>query len=217
VKLLPAPLAADALELMSPERQLQVFEELDEDEALQLLGLMAPEVAADLVGRLPGKEARRVLEKMPTRQSERIIDLLRYPEQTVGGVMTNDIVMASEGWTVAEAREVLRERIKEPDFVYFIYVVDHKESGLLRGILALRDLLVADDDRLLSEVMNPYFATLDPLESAKEGAYRVIESHLAALPVVAQDGRLLGAVTIDIAISQVVPPSMGGQLRRVFS
>jgi magnesium transporter len=217
VKLLPDPLATDTLELMSPERQLQVFEEFDEGEAVKLLGQMAPDIAADLVRRLHIKEARRLLELIPTGKSKRIIDLLRYPEHTVGGVMTNDLVEASAEWTVAEARDRLRERIKEHDSVYFIYVLDHEESGRLSGILTMRDLIVADEDRPLSKVMNSFFATLDPLESATEGAYRVIESHLAALPVVAQDGRLLGAVTSDIAILQVAPPNLRGQLRRVFS
>jgi magnesium transporter len=215
--LLPDPLAADTLEVMLPERQLQIFEELDDDEAVRLLGLMAPDVAADLLGRLHVETARRVLEQLSSKQRERIIDLLRYPERTVGGVMTNDVITAPESWTVAEARERLRERIKESDFAHFIYIVDDEENSRLRGALTLRDLFIADADRRLDELMTPYLLTLSPLEDAVIGAYRVIESHLAALPVIEQDGRLLGAVMVDIAVSQVAPPNWSVQMPRVFS
>lgn len=120
ITLLPDPIAADTLEAMSPERQLQVFEELDEPQAIRLLALMAPDVAADLVGRLQTDTARRYLGVLAKPQSERIIELLRYPEDTVGGLMTNDVVFAEGNLTVAEARRALRERLKEPDFVNLI-------------------------------------------------------------------------------------------------
>jgi magnesium transporter len=215
--LLPDPLATDTLELMSPERQLQVFEELEGDQAVHLLGLMAPDIAADLLGRLHVETVSRLLEQLPARQRERIVDLLRYPERTVGGVMTNDVITAPEKWTVAEARERLHERMKEPDSLYFIYIVEDEESSRLLGALTLRDLLIADADSRLGELMNPYLLTLSPLENASLGAYRVIESHLAALPVIGQDGRLLGAVTIDIAVSQIPSSNWGTVLPRVFS
>ena len=94
ITLLPDPKAVDTLEALSPERQLQVFEELDEQQALALLTLMAPDIAADLMGRLQTQTMRRYLEHLPEKQCERIIELLRYPEDTVGGIMTNDVVVA---------------------------------------------------------------------------------------------------------------------------
>ncbi|MBV9960498.1 MAG: magnesium transporter, partial [Acidobacteria bacterium] len=121
ITLLPDPKAVDTLEAMSPERQLQVFEELDEEQALRLLVIMAPDVAADIVGRLQTGTMRRYLEKLPKQQSERIIDLLRYAEDTVGGIMTNDVVYACCDLTVKQAREQLRERLKETEFVFLIY------------------------------------------------------------------------------------------------
>ena len=101
ITLLADPKAADTLEAMMPERQLQVFEELEEEQALRLLTLMAPDIAADLVGRLQTSTMRRYLERLPRKQAERIIELLRYPEDTVGGIMTNDVVFAVGNLTVA--------------------------------------------------------------------------------------------------------------------
>lgn len=215
--LLPDAKAADVFEALAPERQLQVFEELEEDRALRLLGATAPDVAADLVGRLHTGAAKRFLERLPRREAERIIELLRYPEDTVGGVMTNDVVSARAGLTVKEARESLRERLKEPEFVYLIYVVDDEENRRLRGMLALRNLLTAGDGELLEEIMDPYVTTLGPLEPAAEAAYRVINSHLAGMPVVGDGGRLLGVVTVDAAVKLVAPGGWGEQAPRIFS
>jgi Mg/Co/Ni transporter MgtE len=217
ITLLPDAKAVDALEVFSPERQLQVFEELREEQALALLTLMAPDIAADLVGRLPTKLMRHYLERLPEVQSERIIDLLRYPEDTVGGIMTNDVVYVRANLTVAKARKKLKEPLKTPDFVFIVYVVDGEKSRRLRGLISLRNLITADDDQQLEEIMDPYVTTLNPLSPAKEAAYRVIDSNMAALPVVGEDGQLLGLVTVDAAIVQVAPPDWRTQAPRIFS
>lgn len=215
--LLPDKIAAEAMGVMSPERQLQVFEELGEDEAASLLALLAPDVAADLAARLHGDTLSRVLECLPRRRSDLIVDLLRYPENSVGGLMTNEVVVAPQDWTVAEARERLCEQIKGPDFIYFIYVVDDEKSGRLRGAVTLRDLFIAGEGRRLGKIMTHLLDTLDPLSPAAAGAHQVIESHLPALPVVAEDGQLLGEVRVDAAVSKIAPWSWGAQPLRVFS
>lgn len=215
--LLPDPLAADTLEVMTPERQLQVFEELEEEHALRLLALMAPDLAADLVGRLATPMAQRYLNRLPKPYSERIVDLLRYPEDTVGGIMTNDLVTAPAHLTVREARQALRQRLQEPDFVYFVYVVEDEKTQRLCGVLTLRTLLIADEACILREVMQRYLVTSQPLEPARTAAYHLIDSGLAALPVVGDDGQLLGALTVDAAVAQVAPASWRTQAPRVFT
>jgi magnesium transporter len=217
VSLLPHQLAADTLELASPERQLQVFEELHEMDALPILEKMAPDIAADLIGRLSTEQAQHYLDWLPEISRERIIDLLRYPEDTVGGIMTNDVIAVPGYLTVAEARERLRSQLEEPDFVYFLYVVDDDERQVLRGVLTLRRILIASDDQKLEEIMNPYLETLSPLDSPRQAAYRLINSQLAALPVTALDGRLLGAVTVDAAVNLVAPGAWSTQAPRIFS
>jgi len=209
--------AADTLEAMTPERQLQVFEELSEDQALRLLALMAPDLAADLVGRLQTLTMRHYLEGLPRKQAERIIELLRYPEDTVGGIMTNDLVYACGDLTVAEARKTLREPLKEPDFVYIIYIVNDEKSRRLRGLISLRNLITAADEKRLEEIMDPYVTTLRPLDLAYDNAYRVINSHMAGLPVVGEEGQLLGVVTVDAAVAQVAPISWSTLAPRIFA
>jgi CBS domain-containing protein len=217
ITLLPDPKAVDTLEAMSAERQLQVFEELDEEQASRLLAIMAPDVAADIVGRLQTGTMQHYLEKLPKKQSERIIELLRYPEDTVGSIMTNDVVYARCDLTVKEAREHLRERLKAPEFVFLIYVVDDDEARRLRGLISLRQLVTADDEEKLEDIMDPYVTTLSPLDPARAASYKVLNSHLAAMPVTGQDGRLLGLLTVDAAVSQVAPRNWSAQAPRIFS
>jgi Mg/Co/Ni transporter MgtE len=184
--LLPDPVAADTLEVMNWQRQLQVFGVLDKKQAIKLLTLMAPDAATDLLGRLPPDMTKRCLEQLPRKRSASLIELLRYPEDTVGGIMTNDVVCLPLDHTVAEARADLPERLKEPDFTHFIYIVESDETRVLRGV-------------------------------TKAGAYRVLETHMAALPVVGRDRQLLGIVTVDAAVAQAAPQGWRTQAPKIFS
>jgi CBS domain-containing protein len=215
--LLPDPLAINTLEAMTARRRLQVFEELSDERALELLEIMAPDVAADLLGTIETERMQRYLEHLSPKRSARIVELLGYPEHCVGGIMTNDIVFAPMRLTVAEAREKLRDRLKEPDFVYLIFIVEDEVSKKQRGILQLRELLTRDDNETLEEIMDIKVPTLGSLESAEKAAFKVIESQLAALPVVGEKGELLGAVTVDAAVLQAAPESWGSQAPRIFS
>lgn len=215
--LIPDSAAADALEAMSEERQLQVFEELEEDQAVRLLALMAPDAAADLVGRLEPARVARSLEALPEPERQRLILLLSFPRDTAGGIMTNDVVAAPMTLTVVEARESMREQLSRPDFVYYVYVVDDVASDRLRGVLTLRDLTVARDEQRLEELMNPGLVTINPLEPAIGAARKVAEEHFAALPVVADDGQLLGAITVDAAMARLAPAGWRDQAPKVFS
>lgn len=187
--------AADTLEVMTPERQLQVFEELGEEQGLRLLALMAPDIAADIIGRLDPRTARQYLNRLPKRQGERIIELLSYPEDTVGGIMTNDAVIVPVRMTVRDARRALRDRLKEPDFVYYVYVVEDEETRRLCGAVTLRDLLTAEEERALEEIMNPYLITLAPLDPATGAGLALIPN----VPVI----QLL--VTIQVLNGALLP------------
>lgn len=214
--LLPDPIAADTLEAMLPTRQLQVFGELDDEQALRLLAIMAADHAVDLLGRLAPEVAKVFLERLPKERSDALVELLRYPEDTVGGIMTNDVVTLTSDLSIREARSILHERLRQADFAHFIYVVD-KAGQVLQGTAKLRDLVIAKDEQRLEEIVNPYVTALDPLESANLGAYRVINSHIAALPVIGREKQLLGIVTVDAAVMRVAPSSWSSQAPKVFS
>jgi Mg/Co/Ni transporter MgtE len=215
--LLPDAVAADTLAAMAADRQVQVFGELEDEQAVSLLTRIKANDAANLLRRLTIESTKRFLKGLPKARSEKLVELLRYPEATVGGIMTNDMVVLASEQTVREARLRLRERLKQTDFTHFLYVVESEANPLLRGTTSLQDLIVADDERRLHEIMNVYITTLDPLEPADSGAYRVLNSHLAAMPVIGREKQLLGIVTVDAAVMQVAPQSWTVQAPKIFS
>jgi magnesium transporter len=215
--LIPDPIAADTLEVMTTDRQAQVIQVLDEEQSVRLLALMAPDTAADLFGTLKPERARRLMLQIPTEQRQLIVDLLRYPDDTAGGIMTNQLVCVSMSMRVGEARRDLKQRIGAPDFAYYLYVIDTEATRHLEGVVSLREFAVADDELVMGGLMNASVNTVDALEQAGDAARRVAEQHLAALPVTSRDGRLLGAITIDAAMAQIAPASWRDQAPRVFS
>src|SRR5205814_8975023 len=109
--------------------------------------------------------ARELLDALPSERRDPIIDLLRYPEDTAGGIMTNDIVVVACALTIGQAREAIRDQLARPDFVYYVYAVDDVQSRRLQGVLTLRDLLLAGDGDRVQDVMRRQVTALDPLMS----------------------------------------------------
>jgi magnesium transporter len=217
LKLCPDALAADAKEEMTLPKQLQIFEELDEDHGARLLALMAPDAATDLIRQLVPNDAQRYLERLPPQERERIFELLQYPDDTAGGIMTNDVIAVRTGLTVKQTRQVLRDQLQSPDFAYYAYVVEDEASRRLRGVLTLRDILMAEDSQQTEEIMNRRLEAIDPLQPAREAARHVVDNHLLALPVAVDGGRLIGAVTVDAAVAQLAPTGWQRQAPKVFS
>jgi magnesium transporter len=215
--LLPDPLAADVFELLRPRRQAQVIGELTPAYAARLLAETTPEIAADALGELTPDDATHLLGAMPPERAPLVQELLQYPRDTAGGIMTNEFVAAPAGLTIDQVREEIRPRLRRPDFVYFVYVLDDLESRRLRGLLTLRDLIVADPADRVDEVMRSALVTVEPLEPAIEVAHRVADYNLNAVPVVDGNGRLLGIVTVDMAMLQITPEAWRDRLPRIFS
>jgi CBS domain-containing protein len=215
--LLPDPLAADVLERMLPERQAQVATELDQDQAARLVAEMAPDAAADMLGLLELADATRLLEAVPPDRSRPIQDLLRFPPDTAGGIMTNEVVTAPVDCTVGEVLDLIRPELARPDFVYFIYLVEGEAPQRLRGVVTLRDLNVAAPETPVADIMAQNLVTVGPLEPALDAAHRLAGHGLNALPVVAADDSLLGIITVDKAMAQILPEAWRDRLPRVFS
>ena len=215
--LLPDVLAADVLEKMLPERQAQVITELDQEQAARLIAEMGTDLAADLLGQLELADAMRLLDAVPGPRARQIEELLRYPADTAGGIMTNEFVFAPVEATVGEVLEYIRDQLARPAFVYFVYLVDAEDSRRLRGIVTLRDLNISDSSTSVDQVMQHDIVTVGPLEPALEVAHRISDYGLNALPVLGADGALLGIVGLDKAMAQIAPQVWRDHGVRVFS
>jgi CBS domain-containing protein len=218
IMLLPDPIAADVLEAMTLERQVQVFEELDEKVALDLLARMESDHAADLLGRLRIKDLKRFLKLLPRDKSDRIVQLLRYPEDSIGGVMINDIPVFTADRPIDEVRSELSRSVDRLDFIPLVFLIENDKSRNLVGMVSFKDLLSTEGDgRSIGEIMNPFLETLRPLDSALEGAYHIVSSQVIAMPVTDGSGKLLGAMTFVAAIPQLVPETSTLRAVRIFS
>jgi magnesium transporter len=176
---------------------------------------MSADLATDLVGRLEMTKMRRCVALMPEKCRNQIVELLRYPKDSVGGAMTNDIIRLPLNITCEEAQTTVQKNADEVRFTSVIFVVD--EDRQLRGSINLRELLAADGAQTLEELMDPYMQTLGAFQNSVEAAYRIVSGQLPAMPVIDASGRLIGAMTVEAAIARLVPATSGLQNLRVFA
>ncbi|MFA5354747.1 MAG: CBS domain-containing protein, partial [Thermodesulfovibrionales bacterium] len=205
--------AAEALSELKPEMQAEIINSMDMEKAVDIIEEMPPDEAADVLSDLPAEKAKELLEHMEKEEAEDIQELLGHPEDTAGGLMTNEFVSAPPGITVLEARERFRQDAEEIDTVYYIYVVDEEER--LLGVISLRDLLLAEPALPLCEVMERKLKTVTPEVDEMEVAGIFSKYNLVSLPVLDCEGVLIGIVTIDDIIDRILPPAAKRKRRRV--
>jgi CBS domain-containing protein len=207
--------AADALEEMEPDTQVEVMEDLEPERAADILEEMSPDDAADLIADLSEAARAEILPLMERAEADEVRELLGYPEDTAGGIMTTEYVAMAETLTAAQAIDRLRELEPDAETIYYVYVTD--EDGKLAGVLSLRDLIVARPETRISDVMHRDPVALPALAPQDEVAQVVARYNLLAVPVVDDEERLLGIVTVDDAIDTVMPGAWKRRLPRKFS
>jgi len=222
--------AADTLEELNDERQADILEQMDSARAADILEEMAPDDAADVLADLSEEKQEELLSLMEPEESEDVRELLEYHEDTAGGMMTTDYVALPVGLTAGEALASLAGMEEQPDFVYYLYVVVHDEAAppdaphrtdddipeYLRGVVTLRQLVLALPTMPMTELMEQDVVTVAPSDPADDAARQLVEYGLYAVPVVTDDGEILGIITSDDAFDRLLPDSWQKRLR-VFS
>jgi magnesium transporter len=206
---------ADAIEEMEPDTQVEVLEDLTPERAADILEEMSPDDAADLVADLSDDARDEILALMESDEKAEVQELLSYPEDTAGGMMTTEFVAVPATLTAGQTIDRLRQLEPDAETIYYVYVVD--DEGRLVGVLSLRDLIVAQPDSPISEVMIREPVAVGVLTDADEVAEVVAHYNLLAVPVVDDAGRLVGIVTIDDAIDTVAPGAWKRRLPRLFA
>lgn len=206
--------AADALEEISPERQVTIFEEMESKRAADLLEEMSPDDAADLIGDLSDDRAKELLDLMDPEEAKDVEHLLKYPEDTAGGIMTTEFAAVSEELTPSQILDKFREIAREVESIYYIYALS--KSGDLAGVISLRELLLADPNSKLMDFMQKDIITVNVLEEEHEVAKKIAKYNLIALPVVNDENKIKGVITIDDAIDIVLPTAWKKQVPRMF-
>lgn len=211
------PVLADTLEESSIKTQLDVISQMPSERAADILEEMGPDDAADLLGDLPEDKGRELLALMDKDDAEDVSELLRYPDDSAGGIMTTEFAWVPEYLTAGEALDYLRksEDALDDEVMYYVYILDEKES--LKGVISLRNLVMADPKTKLAEITLPEPITINPLRPQKEVAYMVTKYNLLSLPVTEEKtNRLLGIVTVDDALDTILPTAWKKRLPRFY-
>ena len=207
--------AAAALEEMAFELQQAVLNSLEDEKAADILDEVAPDDAADLVGDLPRERANQLLGLMEPDEASDVKELLKYPDDTAGGLMTPEFVAVPSGMTAQEAIGYLRKAGEEAETIYYCYVVDSENR--LVGVFSLRDLIVAPPTKVIDDIMVRDVIAVSSDTSQEETAGLMARYNLLAIPVVDGERKVLGIVTVDDAIDAVLPVRLKKQLPKIFS
>ena len=208
--------AAETLEEMPAEHQARIIGDMDEERAADILEWMSPDEAADVLGDLPEEKAEDLLNRMEGEEQADVAELLPYEDDTAGGLMTTEFVTLPRSITVGEALARLREMAETPNMIYYLYVVEREGSWKLAGVIALRSLILADQNVPLEDVMRYDFQKAHPDDSAREIAQKIAEYNLLALPVVDDEEDILGIITVDDAMEILLPKGWRQRLPRLF-
>jgi magnesium transporter len=190
---------------LNPEDSADILEELDEEEAAELVASlptatlirivdqMEPDQAADLLGDMDPEQARAVLAGLEDPHEVR--PLLLHPDDSAGGLMTSEFLALRRRMTAAEAINAIRTWKPDAETIYYLFVVD--AEGRLSGVVNLRQLVMADPQARLMDIMDPEVISV-PVGTDQEECARLMSRYdLLALPVVNGGDRLIGVITID--------------------
>ncbi|WP_290095797.1 magnesium transporter [uncultured Duncaniella sp.] len=200
--------------LLDEETQADVLMELDEDERQQLLSKMDAEDIAKQIEHLDTDDAVDVIQELDEEEREKIlshiddveqagdiIDLLKYDEDTAGGLMGTEMIVVNENWSMPECIRQMRMQAEDMDEVYYVYVVDNDDR--LKGTLPLKKLITHPSVSKIKHVMEDDPVAVKADTPIDEVALDFEKYDLVAMPVVDSIGRLLGRITVDDVMDQV--------------
>ncbi len=199
---------ASVLEELPEEDQVEILGQLDDERAADVLEEMSPDDAADLIADLPPDTAETLLRLMEPDEAQEVRRLLSYEERTAGGMMTTEPVILPPDATVAEALAHVRNAELTPSLAAVVYVVRpplEPPTGRLLGVAHIQRLLREPPSTLLGAMLDDTTDSLKPGASLEEVAHHLATYNLVAAAVLDDDGRLLGAVTVDDLLDHLLP------------
>ncbi|HEU5140401.1 MAG TPA: magnesium transporter [Bacillales bacterium] len=186
---------ADLFENVEDEDQETYISEMEPNYAAQMLSEMYADDAVDVLNELEADQVASYLTLMEDESSAEIRELLHYEEETAGSIMTTEFVAIREYETVAEAMNILKKEAPEAETIYYVFVID--EEKRLSGVVSLRDLIIAEEDTLIKEILNERVVSISVGADQEEAAKLMKDYDFLALPVVDFQNHLLGIITVD--------------------
>ncbi|MGG8496141.1 magnesium transporter [Tenacibaculum sp. TC6] len=196
IRLLDSETTSEVLLEVDEEVREKIFERLSAKEIAEEIDELDTDDAADVIAELPEDRKQEVIQKIEDKEhAKEIVELLRYDEDTAGGLMAKELVKVNENWNVLTCVKEMRQQAEEVTRVHSIYVVDN--DGKLKGRLSLKDLLMASTRSKIADVYIPKVDFVNVHDKAEDVANVMRKYDLEAIPVVDELGVLAGRITID--------------------
>lgn len=199
-RLLPKELASETFAYIETEQQEQLISAFSDRELRAVVNELFLDDTVDLIEEMPASVVARILKNTDSETRKQINELLAYPDDSAGSLMTLEYVYFNQDTTVSEAFERIRQVGVAKETIYTCYVTERRR---LVGVVSLLDMLTAETDTSIREIMDPNVISVTTLEDKEHVAAAFAKYDLLALPVVDMDNRLVGIVTVDDAIDVI--------------
>jgi magnesium transporter len=196
-RLLAKELAAEVFVNMDTEKQQALIEGFNDARLREVLSEICPDDAADLVGEMPASVVSRILKHTDSETRAAINEILLYPKNSVGSIMTTEYVSLRRDMTVAEAIAKIRSVGVDKETVYTCYVTQKRK---LVGIISVRTLLISKDEEILEDIMTTECISVLTTDDRETAVEKIGKYGFLAIPVLDQEERIVGIVTVDDAI-----------------
>lgn len=212
VSLLPVPKAIEICDQPTMRRRAAILEQLDPSRVAQILTDLAADERTDIIQKMGLHERHRILPQLSPEIRKELEGLLQYPAHTAGGIMTTEFVQLDPQMNVGDALKHIRAVAQDKESIYACYVMEPKTSHLL-GAVSLRDLVMAEIEKPLTQVMRHKPVTVNALDDQEAVALKIAKYNLLAVPVLEKDQSVVGFVTVDDVIDVLVEEQTEDLLR----
>lgn len=192
---LPKEMAAEVFSNLEPDTQQVIIQSATDQEVSAIVEELYVDDAVDMLEELPANVVKRVLKAARPDTRKLINQFLNYPDNSVGSIMTAEFTDLKQSMTVAQAIAHIRRTGENSESVYTCYVTD--AGRRLEGVLTIKELLLAQDEQLIADLMETDVITAETTEDQEEAVARMMKYDFISMPVVDKEGRLVGIVTVD--------------------
>jgi magnesium transporter len=203
VSMLPLTKCIELCDQPTMRRRAAILEKLEPKRVAAILEGLSADERTDVIQKMGLHERHRILPQFSPDVRAELEDLLQYPDHTAGGIMTTEFVRLEPKMTVSDALKHIRSVAREKESIYACYVMDPETDRLL-GAVSLRDLVMAELDRPIGQVMHRKPVTVNVQDDQEKVAEKIGKYNLLAVPVVEQDGSVVGFVTVDDVIDVLI-------------
>ncbi len=200
-RLLPKEPAAEVFVELDSDTQEMLIRGFSDNELKEVLDELYLDDAVDIIEEMPANVVKRIIRHTDPEMRRSINEILNYPKDSAGSIMTIELVDLKEDMTVADAFTRIRRTGLDKETIYTCYVTDR--NRILIGLVSVKDLLLADEDCIISDIMEKNPICINTLEDKEDAALALSKYDFLALPVVDNEHRLVGIVTVDDAIDVI--------------